>query len=152
MPLNINFLSFQTFWLDWKNNSALPLFSSSAQLLPYLSFASFSPACPFSSRCSHLQRAAVPSVALSRTKPGFVYMVTERRDGRGWRRRESDEQGKMTTRTHTHTSLWVPFVSRLSWIPVHVTVIRRRQTDCSLPAVRVCELIGKASRCLRVGR
>lgn len=80
------------------------------------------------------------SVALSRTKPGFVYMVTERRDGWGWRRRAGENDRH--ARAARHHIGFVCFQGRFSWIPVHVTVIRNRKTDCSLATVCVCVLMG----------
>lgn len=148
ISLNIFFSLFQPSSLDPK--SFVPsLFCSSTQL----SFVSFSIYLPFPSLplsfSTVTSSGQLPSVALWRTKPGFVYMVTEWRDGWGWRSREgwareNDRQTRNQAHTHTHPV-------RLSWIPGHVTRIRKRKTDCSLPAVCLCAYV-QVSQCLCVGR
>ncbi len=75
------------------HNSALSLFHRPFLSLPL----------SFSAVTSSVQ---LPSIALWRTKPGFVYMATERRDRWGWSEGWGRENDRYTrNQAHTHVCI-----------------------------------------------
>lgn len=142
ISLNIFFSLFQPSSLDPKSFSP-PLFGSSAQL-SFISFSIYLPCLSLPLSFSTVTSSGqLPSVALWRTKPGFVYMATERRNRWGWRRREGwarENDRRTRNQACTYTS------HRLSWIPGHVTRIGKREnwlliTRCVSVCLCACESV-----------